>query len=57
MLQIICYKLGDIMFARLKNQGFTSFKSFLTSGPLHVLLLSLPGIPASDFFSYCYGKP
>lgn len=25
------------MFARLKNQGFTSFKPFLTSGPVHML--------------------
>lgn len=29
------------MFARLKNQGFTSFKPVFTSGPLDMLLLSL----------------
>lgn len=45
------------MFARLENQCFTGFKSFLTSGPLHMLLLSLPGILSSDFILIVIANP
>lgn len=45
------------MFARLKNQGFTSFKPFFTSGPMDMLLLSLPGILSSDSFRIVMANP
>ena len=45
------------MCARLENQRFTGFKPFLTSGPLHMLSLSLPGILSSDFILIVTANP
>ena len=38
------------MFDRVENHSFKGFKSFPTSGPLHMLLLSLPMLSLTLLF-------